>query len=62
MVVQLAALGAWNGDREVVQWLASNGGSIAQPANSGTTPHHVAAQEGHIVVVQWLAGRGASVA
>ena len=46
---------------EVVQWLAGNGGSVAQPADDGTTPLWTAAYNGHFAAVQWLAGHGGSV-
>ena len=50
------------GHLKVVQWLAGNGGSVAQPNNNGVTPLSVAAQYGHLEVVKWLAGNGGSVA
>ena len=47
--------------RRAVQWLAGNGGSVIQPANGGTTPLWIAAQEGYLAVVQWLADNGGAV-
>ena len=50
-----------HGHLEVVQWLAGNDGSVAQPDNNGATPLWSAAHEGHLDVVQWLAANGGSV-
>ena len=49
------------GHLEVVQWLAGNGGSVAQPNNNGATPLFIAAMQGHLTVVQWLAANGGLV-
>ena len=51
------------GHLEVVQWLASNGGSVAQPADNGATPLMAAANNGRLEVMQysgWPATAGRS--
>lgn len=52
---------AAEGRLEVVQWLASNGGSVHGQCDFGASPLYVAAHNGHLNVVEWLAGNGGSV-
>ena len=38
----------------MLQWLASNGGSVTQPSNNGTTPVDIATAYGHDIVAAFL--------